>query len=98
MFLFQNWYGKFQTMILSSRANFSPVRSLAAWLIITFLFPSMLDAKEPKGANEGETVADAAVPENSAMAEIRDVPGLPRVLLIGDSISIGYTLPVRKLL
>jgi acyl-CoA thioesterase-1 len=27
-----------------------------------------------------------------------DVPGLPRVLLIGDSISIAYTLPVRELL
>jgi acyl-CoA thioesterase-1 len=26
---------------------------------------------------------------------ITDVPGLPRVLLIGDSISMGYTLPVR---
>ena len=25
-------------------------------------------------------------------------PGLPRVLLIGDSISIGYTVPTRKLL
>ena len=29
---------------------------------------------------------------------ITDEPGLPRVLLIGDSISIGYTLPVRELL
>ena len=28
----------------------------------------------------------------------KDIPGLPRVLLIGDSISIGYTLPVRELL
>lgn len=28
----------------------------------------------------------------------RDAPGLPRVLLIGDSISIGYTEPVRRLL
>ena len=27
-----------------------------------------------------------------------DKPDLPRVLLIGDSISIGYTVPVRKLL
>jgi lysophospholipase L1-like esterase len=27
---------------------------------------------------------------------VEDTPGLPRVLLIGDSISIGYTLPVRK--
>ncbi len=32
------------------------------------------------------------------MAPIKDVAGLPRVLLIGDSISIGYTLPARKLL
>ena len=32
------------------------------------------------------------------MESILDVAGLPRVLLIGDSISIGYTLPVRKLL
>ncbi len=29
---------------------------------------------------------------------IEDVPGLPRVLLIGDSISIGYSVPVRNLL
>lgn len=29
---------------------------------------------------------------------IEDTPGLPRVLLIGDSISIGYTPPVRRLL
>jgi acyl-CoA thioesterase-1 len=29
------------------------------------------------------------------MKPIQDDPGLPRVLLIGDSISIGYTLPVR---
>ena len=35
---------------------------------------------------------------NPAMAKIEDVAGLPRVLLIGDSISIGYTLPVRELL
>ena len=33
-----------------------------------------------------------------AMAKIEDQPGLPRVLLIGDSISIGYTVPVRELL
>lgn len=35
---------------------------------------------------------------NPSLEKITDVPGLPRVLLIGDSISIGYTLPVRKLL
>jgi acyl-CoA thioesterase-1 len=30
--------------------------------------------------------------------QVTDVPGLPRVLLIGDSISEGYTVPVRRLL
>ena len=33
-----------------------------------------------------------------SLVPIQDVAGLPRVLLIGDSISMGYTLPVRKLL
>lgn len=33
-----------------------------------------------------------------AFAEVKDDPALPRVLLIGDSISIGYTVPTRKLL
>src|SRR6266853_1547477 len=37
---------------------------------------------------------NAAAP-NPAFREIQDVAGLPRVLLIGDSISIGYTEPVR---
>jgi lysophospholipase L1-like esterase len=32
---------------------------------------------------------------NPAFRDIQDVAGLPRVLLIGDSISIGYTEPVR---
>jgi hypothetical protein len=44
-----------------------------------------------------KTVRKAARP-NPAMAKVKDVPGLPRVLLIGDSISIGYTVPVRTLL
>lgn len=48
--------------------------------------------------------ADKAAPQpkkrapNPSLAKIEDVPGLPRVLLIGDSISMGYTLPVRELL
>jgi acyl-CoA thioesterase-1 len=33
-----------------------------------------------------------------ALEIIKDDPSLPRVLLIGDSISIGYTLPTRKAL
>lgn len=37
-------------------------------------------------------------PPDPALATVQDQPGLPRVLLIGDSISMGYTLPVRELL
>jgi len=35
---------------------------------------------------------------NASLVKIEDQPGLPRVLLIGDSISMGYTVPVRELL
>lgn len=35
---------------------------------------------------------------NPAFARIKDNPKLPRVLLIGDSISIGYTLATRQML
>jgi lysophospholipase L1-like esterase len=43
----------------------------------------------------------ATAPLNAAddpLKPIEDKPGLPRVLLIGDSISIGYTLPSRAAL
>jgi hypothetical protein len=43
-----------------------------------------------------------AVPAKKAprpeLLPIADVPGLPRVLLLGDSVSVAYTLPVRKAL
>lgn len=52
-------------------------------------------------AQDAKPTADAKkakpVP-NPVMAPITDDTTLPRVLLIGDSISIGYTLPVRELL
>jgi lysophospholipase L1-like esterase len=54
--------------------------------------------KAPRKRNEGETAADYDGAKNPAVQPIVDVPGLPRVLLIGDSISIGYTLQVRELL
>lgn len=36
--------------------------------------------------------------QKGPLAPIKDNPNLPRVLLIGDSISIGYTLPTREFL
>jgi hypothetical protein len=45
-----------------------------------------------------EATPKAKRPPNPAFAPVEDVPGLPRVLLIGDSISIGYTVAVQELL
>lgn len=49
-----------------------------------------------------DAIAAAPPTKNPALhpslVPVQDVAGLPRVLLIGDSISMGYTLPVRKLL
>jgi lysophospholipase L1-like esterase len=42
--------------------------------------------------------AKAKPTPDPALAPVEDVAGLPRVLLIGDSVSIGYTLPTRALL
>lgn len=46
-------------------------------------------AERPKPAREADDPAFAPVEED---------PSLPRILLIGDSISIGYTPPVREML
>jgi acyl-CoA thioesterase-1 len=40
----------------------------------------------------------AARKPDASLAPVTEMPGLPRVLIIGDSISMGYTLPVRELL
>jgi acyl-CoA thioesterase-1 len=40
--------------------------------------------------------ADLFLHMKDAFKNPADEPGVPRVLLIGDSISIGYTIPVRK--
>ena len=63
-------------------------------LSFVFLFSSLLSAP----AQQPAAPAKAKRAPNPTMEPIQDVAGLPRVLLIGDSISIGYTLPTRKLL
>ena len=43
--------------------------------------------------------AEATKPrQDPSLVDVPDEPGLPRVLLIGDSVSMGYTLPARALL
>ncbi len=47
-------------------------------------------------AQDAEKKTAAKKAPDPAYAPVTDVPGLPRVLLIGDSISIGYTVAVQK--
>ena len=60
-------------------------------------------AQEPASAkapsnNKAQSPKKQQKKPNRVMAPIEDVAGLPRILLIGDSISIGYTLQVREAL
>ena len=59
-------------------------------------------ASAAAGAETPSKAGDAAKAKarrpDPAMAPVEDAANLPRVLLIGDSISIGYTAAVRELL
>jgi len=62
---------------------------LLAPLLIAAFTVSLATAQEKKKA-------PAKKRTNPAMTPVEDIAGLPRVLLIGDSISIGYTVEVRQ--
>jgi len=80
-----------------------PRPSLLLTLVVAISFVAIAplaaqDAAKPaKEKAKSKPKQQPAAPDPS-LAAIKDEPGLPRVLLIGDSISIGYTLPVRELL
>jgi len=61
--------------------------TLVALILLVATATSALQAAQP-----------AKRPPNPAYAQIKDDPSLPRVLLLGDSISIGYTVAVREAL
>ncbi len=67
-------------------------RRAPVWL----LFLLGLTAASLAGADAPKQKVKAK--RDAVLAPITDTPGLPRVLLIGDSISMGYTLKVRELL
>ncbi len=46
----------------------------------------------------GAAACSGSAAADSPFDPVKDDPALPRVLLIGDSISIGYTVPVRQML
>ena len=63
-------------------------------LLLALIATSALAADTPSPAPKK---APKRAPHPS-LVKVEDVAGLPRVLLIGDSISMGYTLDVREML
>lgn len=78
----------FWTVLLISLVVISPTTTLGQ---VNPTTPS-----EQNGARPAE--ADLHLHLKQAFVNPEDDPNLPRVLLIGDSISIGYTVPVRNYL
>jgi lysophospholipase L1-like esterase len=62
------------------------MRTFVFLLMIPLIGVGLTGAQEKKGKAD------------PAFAQVKEDPALPRVLLIGDSISIGYTTPTRQLL
>jgi len=66
-------------------------RSCGFWaLIVCICCSAILNAQDPK--------SPLRKTPSPVLQPVEDSPGLARVLLIGDSISMGYTLPTRRLL
>jgi acyl-CoA thioesterase-1 len=59
---------------------------LSLLLVAAFSSPALAQSKSPRPKPQ----------DHPSFVQIKDDPALPRVLVIGDSISIGYTLPLRE--
>ncbi len=74
------------------------MKANSAILAVVAIASLMILAGLARAQNARLVAKKPAKPKRGPMAPIKDVEGLPRALLIGDSISIGYTLHTRKLL
>lgn len=71
------------------------IKYVARWIAVMSLVLCVALAHADEKAKAKAKPKKKRAP-NPAMMPIEDVAGLPRVLLIGDSISIGYTVAVRN--
>jgi acyl-CoA thioesterase-1 len=69
---------------MNRAAPITPMKNLLFTIVALLAFASAARAQTPS--------------PDPALVPVKDVAGLPRVLIIGDSVSIGYTAPVRALL
>lgn len=73
------------------------LRIALATLLLASLTPAAAQTAKTQDVPRSKATPKTAK-KDPAMEPVIDQPGMPRALLIGDSISIGYTLPVRDLL
>lgn len=74
-------------MNLLCRLRFAVAGAACLWAIALGAAP---------GDEPAAKASKAPRPAHPALTAVTEVAGLPRVLLLGDSISMGYTLPVRR--
>ncbi len=74
--------------IMTRKSPSLTVGALALTLLLSFC---LSDANAQSASKEKRA-------PHPAMTPVEDVDGLPRVLLIGDSISVGYTVAVQELM
>ncbi len=72
------------------------MKFLTYLLLLVGINAGAIEAQSDAVQNDNPTKTTAARAPDPSFAPIKEVVGLPRVLIIGDSISMGYTLPVRK--
>lgn len=83
------------------RHGFLAVMGALATVIVVSLAPVRVTGQSAAAQKQDSALLAApsgcgATP--SPCAPVEDIPGLPRVLIIGDSISMNYTLPLREVL
>jgi hypothetical protein len=76
-----------------SDASIRPMKRL---LLTLAVIATLLGFASAHAADAKKDAAPKAKKANPVLAAVADTPGLRRVLLIGDSISMGYTLGVRS--
>lgn len=72
----------------------APSLTQAALVVAFVAMATFARAEQPPAAKQQDRPRERQ--PDPAFAAVTDEAKLPRVLLIGDSISIGYTVPVRK--
>ena len=83
---------------MTARLSRTLTLTVAAAFSLSLIGPAAAQQAGRQKAARKKAAQQTPRKKSPAMEPIKDDPDLPRVLLIGDSISVGYTMPTRKML